>query len=84
MVFCFKQDTPLGKAQEFKNTGNKNFKQGKYDEAIKCYTQALEVCPPENTTEISTFYANRAAAYEKLVSEQCIRDKDVIFKVLYL
>ncbi|XP_045210423.2 mitochondrial import receptor subunit TOM70-like [Mercenaria mercenaria] len=66
------KDTPLGKAIEFKNSGNKNFKQGKYDEAIKCYTQALEVCPAEHTTEISTFYANRAAAYEKLKNPKLV------------
>ena len=29
---------------------------------------ALEICPAEHKQEISTFYANRAAAYEKLVS----------------
>ncbi|KAL4229406.1 Mitochondrial import receptor subunit TOM70 [Mactra antiquata] len=66
------KDTPLGQAQEFKTNGNKLFKQGKYDEAIKCYTQALEVCPSEYTQEISTFYANRAAAYEKLKNPKLV------------
>jgi len=61
------QDSPLAQAQDLKDQGNKCFKQGKYDEAIKLYSQAIDVCPPENKMELSTFYANRAAAYEKLV-----------------
>lgn len=44
------------------------FKNGKYDEAIKCYDSAIETCPKkkESTTELSQFYQNRAAAYEQL------------------
>ena len=59
---------PLEKAQAAKNKGNKYFKAAKYDQAIKCYTEAIRICPPENKQEIATFYQNRAAAYEQLVS----------------
>jgi mitochondrial import receptor subunit TOM70 len=55
------------RAQAAKNRGNKFFKAGKYDKAIECYTEAIEVCPADQREDISTFYQNRAAAYEQLV-----------------
>ena len=58
---------PLEAAQAAKAKGNKFFKVGKYDSAINCYTEAISLCPPQHTAEISTFYQNRAAAYEQLV-----------------
>lgn len=39
-----------------------------YDQAIECYTEAIRICPTEFKEDISTFYQNRAAAYENLVS----------------
>ena len=51
-----------------KNKGNKYFTGGRYELAIKCYTQAIEVCPEGKKDELSTFYQNRAAAYEQLVN----------------
>uniref|UniRef100_A0A674BHK7 Translocase of outer mitochondrial membrane 70 homolog A (S. cerevisiae) n=1 Tax=Salmo trutta TaxID=8032 RepID=A0A674BHK7_SALTR len=48
-----------------KNKGNKYFKAGKYEQAIHCYTEAIGLCPRENQTDLSTFYQNRAAAYEQ-------------------
>ncbi|KAK3107387.1 hypothetical protein FSP39_013441, partial [Pinctada imbricata] len=64
--------TPLEKAVAQKNKGNKYFKGGKYDQAINCYTEAIGVCPPENKEELSTFYQNRAAAYEKLKNTKMV------------
>ncbi|XP_006823305.1 mitochondrial import receptor subunit TOM70-like [Saccoglossus kowalevskii] len=58
--------SPAEKAQSEKNKGNKYFKGGKYDQAIKCYSTAIDICPEENTKDLSTFYQNRAAAYEQL------------------
>jgi len=55
------------KAQSAKNKGNKYFKAGRYDKAIECYTEAIEVCPSNRHEDLSTFYQNRAAAYEQLV-----------------
>ncbi|KAK7017978.1 Mitochondrial import receptor subunit TOM70, partial [Halocaridina rubra] len=64
--------TPLEKAQACKNKGNKYFKGGKFAEAIKCYDEAIETCSPENTVDLSTFYQNRAAAYEQLKNWECV------------
>lgn len=57
---------PLEKAKSFKNQGNKFFKEGKFDKAIECYTEAIVVCPKENSSELATFFQNRAAAFENL------------------
>ncbi|KAM9503197.1 mitochondrial import receptor subunit TOM70-like [Salvelinus alpinus] len=63
---CEQQDmSPLDRAQGAKNKGNKYFKAGKYEQAIQCYTEAIGLCPRENQTDLSTFYQNRAAAYEQ-------------------
>lgn len=53
-------------AQAAKNRGNKCFKEGKYEEAIECYSEAIKTCPPDVKGDMSTFYQNRAAAYENL------------------
>uniref|UniRef100_A0A673IBL3 Translocase of outer mitochondrial membrane 70 homolog A (S. cerevisiae) n=1 Tax=Sinocyclocheilus rhinocerous TaxID=307959 RepID=A0A673IBL3_9TELE len=57
--------SPIIKAQSAKNKGNKYFKAGKYDQAIQCYTDAISLCPKEQKGDLSTFYQNRAAAYEQ-------------------
>lgn len=64
--------TPLERAQSYKNKGNKYFKGGKYKEAIKCYDDAIEACPPESKVDLSTFYQNRAAAYEQQKNWECV------------
>lgn len=61
--------SPLDRAQSAKNKGNKYFKAGKYENAIQCYTEAIALCPAEQKTDLSTFYQNRAAAYEQQVGE---------------
>jgi len=55
---------PLEKAVAAKNRGNKYFRAGRYELAIKCYTEAIELCPTENSLDLSTFHQNRAAAYD--------------------
>ncbi|MEQ2172287.1 hypothetical protein GOODEAATRI_019546, partial [Goodea atripinnis] len=35
--------SPLDRAQAAKNKGNKYFKAGKYDKAIQCYTEAIDL-----------------------------------------
>uniref|UniRef100_A0A9J8D6G0 Translocase of outer mitochondrial membrane 70 homolog A (S. cerevisiae) n=1 Tax=Cyprinus carpio carpio TaxID=630221 RepID=A0A9J8D6G0_CYPCA len=57
--------SPLDRAQSAKNKGNKYFKAGRYDQAIQCYTDAISLCPKEQKGDLSTFYQNRAAAYEQ-------------------
>ncbi|XP_028655675.1 mitochondrial import receptor subunit TOM70 [Erpetoichthys calabaricus] len=70
------ETSPLDKAQAAKNKGNKYFKASRYDSAIQCYTDAINLCPPDQKSDLSTFYQNRAAAYEqqqkwKQVVEDC-------------
>ncbi|KAL3266741.1 hypothetical protein HHI36_010902 [Cryptolaemus montrouzieri] len=59
-------ETPFERAQKFKAEGNALFKNGKYDEAIQSYNKAIAICPPEQANDLSTFFQNRAAAYEQL------------------
>jgi DnaJ homolog subfamily C member 7 len=46
------------KAEQFKDQGNKYYKQEEYSEAIRFYTQALSLMPNEGS-----YYGNRAAAW---------------------
>jgi len=57
---------PLARAVALKNKGNKYFKGGRYSQAVKCYSEAIDNCPKENKSDLSTFYQNRAAAYEQM------------------
>ncbi|XP_006637995.1 mitochondrial import receptor subunit TOM70 [Lepisosteus oculatus] len=57
--------SPLDRAQAAKTRGNKYFKAGKYEQAIQCYTEAISLCPKEQKGDLSTFYQNRAAAFEQ-------------------
>lgn len=59
--------SPLERAQAAKNRGNKYFKGGQYETAIQCYTEAIGLCPNEQKADLSTFYQNRAAAFEQQV-----------------
>lgn len=61
------EEDPYKQAQTHKNKGNKYFKDGKYSDAIKCYQQAIDVCPKDKVQDVSTFHQNRAAAFEQLV-----------------
>uniref|UniRef100_A0A3B4ET45 Uncharacterized protein n=1 Tax=Pundamilia nyererei TaxID=303518 RepID=A0A3B4ET45_9CICH len=56
-----------GEHGDASNKGNKYFKAGKYENAIQCYTEAIALCPTEQKSDLSTFYQNRAAAYEQQV-----------------
>ncbi|KAL6444474.1 hypothetical protein ACFW04_001957 [Cataglyphis niger] len=66
-------ETPLQKAQRYKNEGNVQFKMGKYDEAISRYNEAINICPDENKDDLATFYQNRAAAYEQLKNYNAVK-----------
>jgi len=63
---------PLEKALAAKNKGNKYFRGGRYELAIKCYSQAIECCPEGKKSDLSTFYQNRAAAYEQLENDEAV------------
>jgi len=49
------------KAEEHREEGNKYFKNGKYPDAVKCYTQSIKHNP-----EDPRVFSNRAACYTKL------------------
>ncbi|GAB0096223.1 mitochondrial import receptor subunit TOM70 [Sergentomyia squamirostris] len=66
--------TPLQQAMEAKNRGNEKYRLGKFDESIGFYGNAIDTCPHTNTTELATFYQNRAAAYEQLKQWSSVRD----------
>ncbi|KAA3679233.1 mitochondrial import receptor subunit TOM70 [Paragonimus westermani] len=56
--------TPLEAAVALKNKGNKYFKAGQYAKAIQLYSEGLEHCPIDATSERAALYQNRAAAKE--------------------
>lgn len=67
--------SPAERAAAVKLRGNKYFKGGKFELAIQCYTEAINLCPEENKTDLATYYQNRAAAYSQQDnSEQVIAD----------
>ncbi|GAB1300341.1 Mitochondrial import receptor subunit TOM70 [Apodemus speciosus] len=77
-----KSESSLDRAQAAKNKGNKYFKAGKYEQAIQCYTEAISLCPTEKNVDLSTFYQNRAAAFEQLqkwkeVAQDCTKAVDL-------
>ena len=54
-------------AMAAKDKGNEFFKAGDNEQAIECYSEAIDHAPP-GATELAVFYANRAAAYAKVSS----------------
>ena len=52
-------------AQAAKERGNDFFKAGDSEQAIECYTEAIDASPP-GAPELAVFFANRAAAYSKV------------------
>lgn len=62
-------------ANEFKLKGNEQFKNGKFTESSKTYTQALRICPLAFGKDRAMIYSNRAAAKMKLdIKEGAIED----------
>ncbi|KAF3834542.1 hypothetical protein F7725_027100 [Dissostichus mawsoni] len=57
--------TPEGSASPEARGQEQDSMAGKYENAIQCYTEAIALCPTEQKTDLSTFYQNRAAAYEQ-------------------
>lgn len=58
----------LEQARAVKLRGNDLYKQQKYNEAIKAYEEAIELCPASETEDLAVFYQNLAAVYDALVS----------------
>lgn len=57
-------DDTSAEALTYKDKGNQAFKEGKWSEALKFYTQAIKL--GEKHKELPVFYKNRAAVYLKL------------------
>ncbi|RWS06919.1 SET and MYND domain-containing protein (SMYD)-like protein [Dinothrombium tinctorium] len=76
------------KARSHRIEGNKFYKQKKYEEAFKCYSQALLEAPfPSHSCsceELSLAFANRSAASFHLKQyRQCLKDIDYAIKYKY-
>ena len=57
---------------ELKQKGNEAMKNNEYDTAIKCYNEAIELCPDNHV-----LYSNRSAAYMKQDSyQQALEDAE--------
>ncbi|KAL1139622.1 hypothetical protein AAG570_006602, partial [Ranatra chinensis] len=56
--------TPLQRALVLKLDGNTLFKNGHFEDAIKCYSEAISICPDDKKEDLATFYQNRAATFE--------------------
>ena len=50
-----------------KAKGNVFFKEKKFEEAITCYEQAIELCPEDHPEDMAMFNHNIAACYENMV-----------------
>ena len=51
---------PFEAAVAAKNRGNKYFRGGRYELAIKCYSEAIAGCPEGRAIDLATFYQNRS------------------------
>lgn len=50
-VEVFQDCKSLDEANEFKARGNTHFKAGEYEQALLCYTHAIDLCPTATTSE---------------------------------
>ena len=57
----------LGEARAIKQQGNELYKQQKFEEAIKCYKEAIKVCPTDKKEDLAIFHQNLAAVYDMLM-----------------
>lgn len=79
-----KELTPLEQAIEYKNMGNERFRTANYAEAIEFYDKAIHNCPSTCILELSTFYQNRAAAYENLKNWAAVSSYDFVSFPLHI
>ena len=56
----------MEQARAIKQQGNELYKQQKFEEAIKCYKEAIKVCPTDKE-DLAIFHQNIAAVYDMLV-----------------
>lgn len=53
-------------AQSLKEKGNQEFKESRFQEAVKLYTKALLICPLTFSKDRSIMFSNRAACYMRM------------------
>ena len=58
----------MDQARVLKQKGNDFFKEHKFEEAIKCYQEAIDICPTEKKEDLAIFHHNRGAVYDQMVS----------------
>ena len=57
---------------------------GKYAEALKCYNQAIDICPADKKLDLASMLQNRVASYEKLVRFLSFNTVKVNLPILYM
>lgn len=68
-------------ASEWKQKGNEEFAKNNFDEALSCYTNALNLAKEENS-EKAIYYKNRAAVYlKKKDYDKTIKDCEEALKI---
>lgn len=55
----------LAAARQAKERGNAHFKSGELQDALECYTEAIEFSAATGSEEVAVFFANRAAVFAK-------------------
>lgn len=58
----------MNQARAIKQQGNDFYKQQKFEEAIRCYQEAIRVCPADQKEDIAIFHHNIGAVYNQMVS----------------
>jgi len=64
----------MSRGQLAKEDGNAFFKAANYEAAIKAYTQAVDLCKPDETDLLADIYANRAACFAQLRDEEAAKN----------
>lgn len=68
----------LAKALERKDKGNTHYKEGRFEPAIRDYSEAIDLCPKAEKKHLAVLYSNRAAcaqqfsAFEEAVSDSTL------------
>jgi len=57
-----KEDETIN-ADNYKEKGNSFFQKGQFNEAINCYTEAIQICSKKEREKMSIYFANRSNCY---------------------
>jgi len=59
-----KEETPLQRSLNLKNSGNEFYRKKEYDDALRCYSEAISICPEDEKEQLSMLYHNKAAVLD--------------------